>query len=65
MKRTAKCITRQLNLLLRRTPAIAISPDKQDQLKLALVELLTNAACLEDETQDRRTGAEDESQTDC
>jgi anti-sigma regulatory factor (Ser/Thr protein kinase) len=60
MKRTAKPIAQQFNLLLVSTPATAVSQDKQEELKLALIELLNNAACTDNEAQDN--GGEDESE---
>lgn len=62
MKRTAKPITHQLNLLLVNTPATTVSQDKQKELKLALIELLTNAARPDGGTQDKR-GDDHEFQT--
>jgi anti-sigma regulatory factor (Ser/Thr protein kinase) len=53
-KRTAKSITQQFNLSLVSTPLMEVSQDKQKELRLALIELLTNAACPADETQDNR-----------
>lgn len=63
MKRTAKTVGEQFNLSLMNRPATAIPQDKQNELKRALVELLTSAALPEGETRDNRTGGdEDESQ---
>lgn len=63
MKRTAKSIAQQLNLSLVSAPATEISQDKQEELKLALIELLTtNATCPLDETQDN-PGGDHEPQT--
>lgn len=62
MKRSSKPITQQFNLSLLSAAPIMISQDQQKELKLALIELLTDAVCpSQDERQDR--GGEDESQT--
>ncbi len=53
MKRTAKAIAQQFNLSLVSTPATAVSQDKQEELKRALIELLSNAACTDSEAQDK------------
>ncbi len=58
MKRTVHLIPQQFNLSLVSEPAITVPQDKQRELKLALVELLTKAACPNHETQDN--GGEDE-----
>ena len=63
MKRKAKAIGEQLNLSLLSRSVTAISQEKQNELKRALVELLTSAALPEEETRDCRRGDEDESQT--
>ena len=63
MKRTPKPITGQLNLSLMSTPVIAVPQEKQKELKVALIDLLTNAAYPESESPDHTTGDEDESQT--
>jgi hypothetical protein len=60
MKQTAHLIPQQLNLLLVSEPAITVSQDKQRELKLALVELLTKVASPNHEAQDN--GGEDESE---
>jgi hypothetical protein len=62
MKRRAKPISEQFNLSLISRPGTAIPQDKQNELKRALVELLTSAALPEDETRDNRRGDDDESQ---
>jgi hypothetical protein len=62
MKRRAKTIGEQFNLSLMSRSGTAIPQDKQNELKRALVELLTSAALPEEETRDRRRGDEDESQ---
>jgi hypothetical protein len=63
MKRRAKPISEQLNLSLMSRSKTAIPQDKQNELKRALIELLTSAALPEEETRDCRKGAEDEFQT--
>jgi hypothetical protein len=60
MKRTVHLIPQQFNLSLVSEPAITVSQDKQRELKLSLVELLTKAACPDHEAQDN--GGEDESE---
>jgi hypothetical protein len=65
MKRSSKPIAQQFNLSLLSTVPITISQDKQKELKLALIELLTDAVCPsqgEDREEEDR-GGEDESQT--
>lgn len=62
MKRTAKTVGEQFNLSLMNRPATAVPQDKQNELKRALVELLTSAALPEGETKDNRRGDEDEPQ---
>ena len=62
MKQTAKMIAEQFNLPLISTLPVAVAQDKQNELKRALVELLTSAALPEDETRDNRRGDDDESQ---
>ena len=62
MKRTAKSIAQQFNLSLVSAPATQVSPDKQKELKLALIELLTNATCPAGETPGQ-PGGNHESQT--
>jgi hypothetical protein len=62
MKRSGKPIAQQFNLSLLSAVPATISQDKQKELKLALIELLTDAVCpSQDEREDR--GGEDESQT--
>jgi hypothetical protein len=62
MKRSSKPIAQQFNLSLLSAAPIMISQDKQKELKLALMELLTDAFCpRQKEGEDR--GGEDESQT--
>jgi hypothetical protein len=62
MKRSGKPIAQQFNLSLLSAVPTTISQDKQKELKLALIELLTDAVCpSQAEREDR--GGEDESQT--
>jgi hypothetical protein len=62
MKRSPKPIAQQFNLSLLSAAPTTISQDKQRELKLALIELLTDAVWpSQDEREDR--GGEDESQT--
>jgi hypothetical protein len=58
MKRAVHLIPQQFNLSLVSEPAITIPQNKQRELKLALVELLTKVASPNNETQDN--GGEDE-----
>jgi hypothetical protein len=58
MKRTVHLFPQQFNLSLVSEPAITVPQDKQRELKLALVELLTKAACPNHEMPDN--GGEDE-----
>ena len=46
MKRSSKPIAQQFNLPLLSAAPIMISQDKQKELKLALIELLSDAVCL-------------------
>lgn len=62
MKRTAKSIAQQFNLSLVSAPATNVSPDKQEELKLTLIELLTNATCPPGEMQGH-PGGDHEPQT--
>jgi hypothetical protein len=62
MKRSSKPIAQQFNLSLLSAAPIMMSQDKQKELKLALVELLTGAVCLSQKEREDR-GDEDESQT--
>jgi len=62
MKRSSKPITQQFNLSLLSAAPIMISQDKQQELKLALMELLTDAVCLSQKEREDK-GGEDESQT--
>ena len=62
MKRSGKPIAQQFNLSLLSAVPTTISQDKQKELKLALIELLTDAVCpSQGEREDR--GGEDEFQT--
>ena len=60
MKRTAKPIAQQFNLSLVSAPATAVSQDKREELKLALIELLSNAAGTDSQAQ--HNGGEHESE---
>jgi hypothetical protein len=51
MMKRPEPIAQQFNLSLVSAPATKVSPDKQMELKLALIELLHNAACPASETQ--------------
>jgi len=62
MKRSSKPIAQQFNLSLLSAAPIMISQDKQKELKLALMELLTDAVCLSQNAREDR-GGEDEPQT--
>ena len=61
MKRSSKLIAQQFNLSLLSAAPILISQDKQKELKLALMELLTDAVCPSQKEGEAR-GGEDESQ---
>ena len=43
-------------------PGIAVPQEKQKELKVALIDLLTSAASVEGESPDRKTGGDDESE---
>jgi hypothetical protein len=60
MTRTAKPVARQLNLSLMSADAITVDHEKHHELKLALIELLTTAACPPDAAR-RPRGGDDES----
>ena len=62
MKRSGKPIAQQFNLSLLSVFPTTISQDKQKELKLALIELLTAAVCPNQEEREDR-GGQDESQT--
>jgi hypothetical protein len=62
MKRSSKPITQQFNLSLLSAAPITISQAKQKKLKVALIELLTDAVCPRQDERDDR-GGDDESQT--
>lgn len=62
MKRTPKRINGQFNLSLMSKPGIAVPQEKQKELKVALIDLLTSAACIEGESPDGVTGGDDESE---
>jgi hypothetical protein len=62
MKRSSKPTAQQFNLSLLSAAPLMMSQDKQKELKLALMELLTDAVSpSQNEREDR--GGEDESQT--
>jgi hypothetical protein len=66
MKRSSKLIAQQFNLSLLSATPIMISQDKQKELKLALMELLTEAVCPSQNEREKdggKRGGEDESQT--
>jgi hypothetical protein len=62
MKRSSKLIAQQFNLSLLSAAPIMISQDKQKELKLVLMELLTDAVCSSQNEREHR-GGDDESQT--
>ena len=62
MKRSSKPITQQFNLSLLSAAPIMISQDRQKELKLALMELLSDAVCPSQQERESR-GGKDESQT--
>jgi hypothetical protein len=59
MKRSAKQLKRQMNLLLFNAPTTTVPNHKQKELALTLMELLTNAAS-EDNLVPRANGEKDE-----
>ena len=61
MKRTAKPLYPQTNLPLFNVPATATPDEQQNELTIALMELLISAAEAKDEQSEN--GGEDESQT--
>jgi hypothetical protein len=62
MKRSSKPMTQQFNLSLLSAAPIMISQDRQKELKLALMELLSDAVCPSQQERESR-GGKDESQT--
>jgi hypothetical protein len=62
MTRTPKPLARQLNLSLMSAEALPVDPEKHHELTLALIELLTTAACPLDDARGPR-GGDDESKT--
>ncbi len=60
MTRTAKPLARQLNLSLTTAEPLTVDHEKRRELTLALIELLTTAACPPDAARDPR-GGDDES----
>ena len=66
MKRSAKSLYPQMNLLLLNVPATATGDEQPNELTMALMELLIRAAEEEnayEENQQAGNGGEDESQT--
>ena len=61
MKRSAKSLYPQMNLLLLNIPTTATSDEQQNELTIALMELLISAA--KEENEQAGNGEEDESQT--
>ena len=61
MKRSSKPIAQQFHLSLLSAAPVMISQDKQTELKLALMEFLTDAICPSQNQREDR-GGEDESQ---
>ena len=64
MKRSSKAIAQQFNLSLLSAAPMMISQDKQKELKLALMELLTDVIYPNHKEREAR-GGKDESQTNC
>lgn len=66
MKRSAKSLYLQMNLLLLNVPATATGDEQPNELTMALTELLIRAAEEEnahEENEQARNGGEDESET--
>lgn len=61
MKRSAKSLHPQMNLPLLNAPATATPGEQQNELTIALMELLINAA--KEENEQAENGEEDESET--
>ena len=61
MKRSAKSLHPQMNLPLLTAPATATPGEQQNELTIALMELLINAA--KEENEQAENGEEDESET--
>ena len=61
MKRSAKSLYPQMNLPLLNAPATATPGEQQNELTIALMELLINAA--KEENEQAENGDEDESET--
>jgi hypothetical protein len=61
MKRSAKSLYPQMNLPLLNAPATAIPGEQQNELTIALMELLISAA--KEENEQAENGEEDESET--
>jgi hypothetical protein len=62
MKRSAKSLYPQMNLLLLDVPATATPDEQQHELTIALMELLISAA-EQEENEQAGNGGEDESET--
>jgi hypothetical protein len=62
MKRSAKKLYPQMNLPLLDVPATATSEEQQQELTIALMELLINVA-EQEENEQAENGGEDESET--
>ena len=62
MKRSAKSLYPQMNLPLLNVPATATPDEQQNELTIALMELLISAA--KEENEQAGNGEEDESETD-
>jgi hypothetical protein len=61
MKRSAKSLYPQMNLPLLSVPATATADEQQNELTIALMELLISAA--KEENEQAGNGGEDESET--
>ena len=61
MKRSAKPLYPQMNLPLLNVPATEIPDDQQEELTIALMELLINAA--EEKSEQQENGGKDEFET--
>jgi hypothetical protein len=61
MKRSAKSLYSQMNLLLLDVPATATPDEQQNELTIAVMELLISAA--EEQNEQLGNGGEDESET--
>jgi hypothetical protein len=59
MTRMAKPLSPQLHLALTSAEDLPVVPDPSHELKLALIELLTQAACAPDEAPEAHGGEDD------